>query len=102
MFIDPANRASFDYAGLLAHARKSLPRYAVPVFVRVIEQQSLGHNNKQNKVPLRNEGVDLKKIEAGAAGPKDTILWLPHGRAKGYVPFGQRDWEKLVEGKTKL
>ncbi|KAF2150189.1 AMP dependent ligase [Myriangium duriaei CBS 260.36] len=102
LFIDPANRASFDYAGLLVHARKSLPKYAVPLFIRVIEEQNLGHNNKQNKVPLRNEGVEPDKVEQGSAGSKDKILWVPHPRAKSYKPFSQADWQRLVEGTAKL
>ena len=102
LFIDPANRATFDYAALAAHCRKKLPKYAVPRFLRIIEEQNLGHNNKQNKVPLRNEGVDLAKIAAGTVGPRDRVLWLPNKTEATYVPFGHGDWQGLVAGKTKL
>lgn len=102
LFVDPAARAGFDYAGLLKHARRALPRYAVPLFVRVIERQMLGHNNKQNKVPLRNEGVDLERIRKGTAGPEDKMMWLSSPRAERYTPFGPSEWMRLMEGKYKL
>lgn len=102
LFIDPSRRDSFDYTGLLAHARKTLPKYAVPVFIRVIEEQQLGHNNKQNKVPLRNEGVDPEKVRNGNAGPSDRIFWAPSQKANSYAPFGQSEWEQLVQEKAKL
>ncbi|KAK5139684.1 hypothetical protein LTR04_003406, partial [Oleoguttula sp. CCFEE 6159] len=49
IFIPPAERATFDYAGLLKYARQRLPRYAVPVFLRVVADMAPMHNNKQNK-----------------------------------------------------
>jgi len=85
----------------LQHARKSLPKYAVPLFLRIIHEQNLGHNNKQNKVPLRNEGIDLEKVQNGQAGPKDQIMWAPP-QGKAYVPFVQADWDSLVAGKARL
>ena len=101
LFIDPPNRASFDYTGLLQHARKSLPRYAVPVFLRVIHEQALGHNNKQTKAPYRNEGVDSKLIAQGLTGPSDTIYWVPPGGDR-YVPFGRAEWDGLLAGRARL
>jgi len=102
LFIDPANRASFDYAALLAHCRKSLPKYAVPLFLRIIDEQALGHNNKQNKVPLRNEGIDIEKIRNGTAGPKDMILWCPSANIDRYKPFGEKQWSGIVGGSVRL
>jgi hypothetical protein len=54
------------------------------------------HNNKQNKVPLRAEGVDPAKVKAG-----DTIYWIPPG-ADTYEPFTPDCWEKLSAGKVML
>jgi acyl-CoA synthetase (AMP-forming)/AMP-acid ligase II len=101
IYIRPEERATFNYIGLLAHARKALPRYAVPVFLRLIDAPTPMHNNKQNKVPLRNEGVDLRKIAAGNAGPADVILWSKPGTG-GYVPFTQNDWDAIAGGKVRL
>ena len=57
----PAERDTFDWKAFTTYAREKLPRYAVPVFVRVVEGEIGGlaiHNHKQNKVPLRYEGVE--------------------------------------------
>jgi hypothetical protein len=82
------------------------------------------HNNKQNKVPLRNDGIDLRKIvertdkeaaeeatEKGAVEVVyDTLYWHPaalgvKGEAdRGYVVFTMEDWDRLrgSEGVAKL
>lgn len=101
VLIRPEERATFDYTGLVKHARKGLPRYAVPLFLRVIQNSTPMHNNKQNKVGLRGEGVDPQKIATGQAGKDDVILWLKPG-SETYQPFLQRDWEEIGGGKVRL
>lgn len=92
---------NFPWPALLKHARAGLPRYAVPVFLRLVEVPTPSHNNKQNKVPLREEGVDLAKVKTGKAGPRDQILWLKPG-IDAYVPFTKDDWAALVDGRVSL
>lgn len=80
---------------LSEHVAKTLPRYAVPVFLRITQpgkMQTTG-TNKQQKHDLRTEGVDPDK----AGG--DELYWLQGGR---YVPFTKRDWNALNGGKVKL
>lgn len=101
LFIAPEQRDSFDFKGLLLHSRKTLPKYAVPIFLRIIHEQQLGHNNKQNKVPLRNEGIDPQKISTGKAGPNDAIYWCPP-KGDTYVPFGPAEYASLHAGKARL
>lgn len=49
------------------------------------------HNNKQNKVPLREEGVDPAKVH-----PEDQLLWVDgHGKGDTYVNFHRDHWEDL-------
>jgi hypothetical protein len=49
------------------------------------------HNNKQNKVPLREEGVDPTKVH-----PEDHVLWIDrHGKGHTYVDFHRDHWEDL-------
>ena len=56
------------------------------------------HNNKQNKVPLRAEGVDPDKVS-----PEDRILWIDEkGKGHTYVEFHRDDWEALTLGKAQL
>lgn len=79
------------------HARTYLPKYAVPVFVRQIKERSATHNNKQNKIPLKNEGVDPAKVRG------DPLLWISeNGKGSTYVPFTEHEWNALQNGKAKL
>ncbi|KAF2083183.1 fatty acid transporter-like protein [Saccharata proteae CBS 121410] len=98
VFIPPDQRQGFDFAALLAHLRKELPKYAVPVFLRLTSEMSPMHNNKQNKVPLKKEGIDLDLIEQGEM-KDDRLLWLPSavGQRGGdrYTEFRKEDLDAL-------
>ncbi len=79
------------------HARSNLPKYAVPVFLRQVTEPVSTHNNKQNKVPLKQEGVHPEKVKG------DRLFWVDrHGKGSTYVPFGQKEWDDLHAGKAKL
>ncbi|KAK5123283.1 hypothetical protein LTR85_002713 [Meristemomyces frigidus] len=83
-------------AELAAHVRKRLPKYAVPIFLRVMKEDlEVTGTLKHQKVVLRNEGVDPGKVGG------DELYWLPPG-AEAYQPFEQREWENVVSGKAKL
>jgi len=125
LYLDPAVSGTFDFNALLKHCRAKLPKYAVPVFVRVLGSFTTMHNNKQNKVPLRNDGIDLRKVgeraekEARERGEKveggevvvDKFYWCPyalgHPRVagmedeEGYVSYGMEDWDGLREAALK-
>ncbi|CAD0111121.1 unnamed protein product [Aureobasidium uvarum] len=97
------DRASFDFKAFLSHSQKLLPKYAVPLFLRFVQddQAHTMHNNKQNKTQLRREGVDPEKVSRGTAGAKDTLYWLPP-RGNTYESFGEAEWHSIVAGKAKL
>ncbi|OLN97889.1 Isopenicillin N epimerase component 1 [Colletotrichum chlorophyti] len=98
LHIAPDRKPSFDFADFLRYSRSQLPRYAVPIFIRLLNETTASHNNKQNKVPLKNEGVDPSKV-AGS----DQILWIEkHGKGNTYVPFTPKDWESLSGGRARL
>ncbi|KAJ5130236.1 AMP-dependent synthetase/ligase [Penicillium bovifimosum] len=79
---------------LATHAIQNLPRFAIPLFLRVApEVQSTG-NNKQMKHILRTEGVDPARVSS-----KDRLYWL---QGNSYVPFGQKEWEQLNGGQVRL
>ncbi|EXJ69525.1 uncharacterized protein A1O5_07561 [Cladophialophora psammophila CBS 110553] len=88
-----------DLAGLASHLLSTLPRYAVPIFLRVVPQLEYTGTMKLQKGRLRAEGVDLDKI--GASRPDDRMFWLPPGGAK-YEPFTRKEWEDLKAGKVRL
>ena len=80
---------------LAQHVGSGLPRYALPLFLRVIKgsaMQTTG-TNKQQKHGLRDQGVAPGKTEG------DDLYWLKDGT---YTKFGSREWEELSAGKVKL
>ncbi len=95
----------FNFAGLAEHALKMLPRYAVPIFVRVVRELEYTGTMKLQKGRLREEGINPESIRAGTEkkGEKvvDAMYWLPPG-AKAYVPFGKREWAEVNGGKVRL
>lgn len=86
----------WDFADFHKYVSSRLPRYAVPVFLRLGKSFLHTDNNKQNKVPLRNQGVDPANIDPG-----DIVLWCKPGTQK-YVPFTLDDWNQLSGQGVKL
>ena len=76
--------------GLAEHARKNLPGYAVPIFVRITKDIGRTGNNKQQKHLLRAQGVT-----PGA----DKVYWLQGGR---YVEMGDKERDELNAGRARL
>jgi len=60
--ITPHAGMSVDFAGLLAHLRRELPAYAVPVFLRVKAAMETTGTFKYQKSGLKNEGFDPAKV----------------------------------------
>lgn len=81
-------------SNLAGHVTQKLPRYAVPMFLRVTKELQATGNNKQQKHVLRTEGIDPRRVDA-----KDQIFWLRDGT---YVEFRESDWEKLKAAAVKL
>ncbi|KAK0610576.1 hypothetical protein B0T17DRAFT_118527 [Bombardia bombarda] len=80
---------------LAAHVKAGLPKYALPLFLRVIKGGALQTTgtNKQQKHILRTEGV-----EPGKTG-EDSVFWLKNGT---YVSFASKDWMTLNVGNVRL
>lgn len=81
---------------MIRHTRKHLPKYAVPIFIRKVAEMTPIHNNKQNKVPLREEGVDPDKVKVD-----DEIFWASQ-KDNTYAPFTRSNWEELKGEKARL
>ncbi|PGG96584.1 hypothetical protein AJ79_09533 [Helicocarpus griseus UAMH5409] len=90
---------TFDFTGLAKYAIGMLPRYAVPIFLRVVPEFEITGTMKLQKGKLRAEGVDLDKIEEN--GSRGSLYWLPPGGNK-YVPFKAEQWRLLKGGRVKL
>ncbi|EPS42220.1 hypothetical protein H072_3957 [Dactylellina haptotyla CBS 200.50] len=86
------DQATFD--DLLKFLQGSLPKYAVPLFIRVIGEVERTGNNKIVKGGLRKQGVDPEKT-SGPGG----VWWLKDGR---YQRFTDGDWSGISAGRVKL
>ncbi|KAJ4363340.1 hypothetical protein N0V95_001113 [Ascochyta clinopodiicola] len=99
---DGVDAKTFDWKALLEYGRSKLPRYAVPVFLRLILVGSNTDNQKQNKGPLRLEGIDIDKYgEKVTNGQEDVVLWAKPG-ANSYVRFTLEDLQALRDGKITI
>ena len=90
---------AFDIEGLARHALANLPRYAVPVFIRLVPETDMTATMKQQKGRLKTEGVDLAKVRD--AKPGDVMYWMPPGQRR-YLPYEKADWETIQAGTFKL
>ncbi|EMR71211.1 putative fatty acid transporter protein [Eutypa lata UCREL1] len=95
---------ALDWKGLAEHCLATLPRYAVPVFLRVVKELEHTGTMKLQKGTLRSEGVDLDRMEQAAKDrgeEVDQVYWLPPGSAV-YVPFGKKELGELRQGRYRL
>ncbi|KAK7529417.1 long-chain fatty acid transport protein [Phyllosticta citricarpa] len=88
---------TFDFAALAQHALSKLPRYAVPIFLRITKALDYTGSMKMQKVRLRQEGMDLEKVEASG----DSLYWLPP-RGTKYERLQRGDFQKIVGGQVQL
>ncbi|KAI9854986.1 MAG: hypothetical protein M1813_000593 [Trichoglossum hirsutum] len=89
-------------ASIADYALANLPRFAVPLFLRVATKDTmqLTGTNKQQKAILREQGVDPGKCD-------EKVFWLKEvgeGRMKKttYIPFERKDWEEMKGGRVRL
>jgi acyl-CoA synthetase (AMP-forming)/AMP-acid ligase II len=102
-FLSPAGAdgkaKEIDFAALGKHCLASLPRYAVPLFLRVTRSLDYTGTHKLQKQKLRAQGIDLDAIKKESAD--DQLYWLPPGEGE-YVPFTEDDFRALKAGNVRL
>jgi acyl-CoA synthetase (AMP-forming)/AMP-acid ligase II len=86
-----------DREGLAQHVLNSLPRYAVPIFIRLTPALEYTGTLKLQKGTLKREGIDVEAIRRNG----DQMYWLPTD-GKAYVPFEKEDHDALKAGKVRL
>jgi hypothetical protein len=94
------------FTDILKYATERLPKYAVPVFIRLMREVTPMHNQKQNTIPLKKDGINMDAIygpgkcfaDAQAEG-KDMLYWLPAAvglsnlsDGEKYIPLTRADW----------
>ncbi|KAI0468792.1 fatty-acyl-CoA synthase [Xylaria cf. heliscus] len=87
-----------DFAALAAHCLGRLPRYAVPLFLRITKSLDYTGTHKLQKQKLRSEGIDLAAIRKSG---DDRMYWLPPG-SEAYVPFEQKDLDSIKASQVRL
>lgn len=93
---------TFDWSALLAYARQALVKEAVPVFVRVVKNSSRTDNEKQNKGPLKEEGIAVASFgEKLVGGEGDVMMWLKPG-SNTYERFGLEELENMKAGRVTI
>ncbi|KAK9418907.1 putative Fatty-acyl-CoA synthase [Seiridium unicorne] len=102
---DAATKGSnLDLKALAEHCLARLPRYAVPIFVRVCRELEYTGTMKMQKARLRSEGINKDVIEKGAkekGEAADALYWLAPGTNE-YVPFRSKDLQELKGGAVRL
>ena len=73
---------------------KELPIHAVPVFVRLLSAQETTGTFKNQKVALRNEGMDITKIT--------DEMYFFDASVKKYVPLTLELYNSIVTGAARL
>ncbi len=89
-----AEGATFDGAALYAHAERHLPRYALPVAVRLVGAVEVTGTLKQRKQRLAAEGIDPAVVS--------DPLYLRDDDARTYVPLTAGLLEDLRRGRRRL
>jgi fatty-acyl-CoA synthase/citronellyl-CoA synthetase len=82
------NIKDFDSAAFSRHLNEKLPAYAVPVFVRIREQEEITGTLKYRKVELKKEHYDLKQVS------EPMFVMLP--KQDNFIPLEQ-DLAKQIQ-----
>ena len=86
--------ASIDFEALTAHLRAVLPKYAVPLFIRFVDDFQWTATHKIKKTDLKNEGYDPEKVN------KDLFVLLPGESA--YTAVTRDIYKEIMNGKYKF
>ncbi|MGH8462051.1 MAG: long-chain-acyl-CoA synthetase [Stenotrophobium sp.] len=87
-------KGGFDGAALARHLCEQLPAYAVPLFIRLREQQELTGTFKFRKVELKTEGFDPAHIS--------EPLYVLLDREQGYEPLTPAVFARIHGGGVRL
>jgi hypothetical protein len=99
------------FTEFLKYAHDKLPKYAVPVFIRLLTEVNPMHNQKQNKIPLKRDGISLDAIYGAGKDfsnakeeGRDLLFWWPSALGhpnpgldgERYLPLTRGDWDSIA------
>jgi len=82
---------NLDFKGFLDYLKKYLPSYAIPKFIRFIEDFDFTATHKIQKLRLKKEGFNIDEV-------KDDIFVLLPNSSK-YIPMTKDIYHEILEGK---
>ena len=83
-----------DVKGLAKKLYRVLPAYAVPLFIRLIQQADMTGTFKFQKTRLRAEGYNIEKVS-------DPLFILDTSK-KSYLPLDEDKYQQLQKGELRL
>ncbi|MBA7679009.1 2-succinylbenzoate--CoA ligase [subsurface metagenome] len=81
----------FEFIGLLNFLQKYLPNYAIPKFIRYIDEFSFTATHKIQKGKLKKEGYNINELN------DSVFVLLP--KSTEYVPLTKEIYQGILEGK---
>ena len=90
----PKEGTAFDGQAFYAFTEQALPRYAAPVFVRVLREAQVTGTFKLRKVELQREGYD--------PGASDDPLFVRDDAAKAYAPLTPEILAAIRDGRQRI
>ncbi|KAJ0181724.1 hypothetical protein K1T71_002446 [Dendrolimus kikuchii] len=90
--VDTSNTLDLDK--LAKNIAKDLPKYAKPVFIRIMPNVDMTGTFKMRKVDLQKEGYDPSLVN-------DKLFYLEPKLDK-YVPLGVEEYHKIISGQIRL
>ncbi|CAK8998974.1 Long-chain fatty acid transport protein 4 (FATP-4) (Fatty acid transport protein 4) (Arachidonate--CoA ligase) (Long-chain-fatty-acid--CoA ligase) (Solute carrier family 27 member 4) (Very long-chain acyl-CoA synthetase 4) (ACSVL4) [Durusdinium trenchii] len=85
---------ALDFDGLAKHAQANLPKYAVPIFLRIQPEIAVTATMKHQKVALKKEGMDIAQVT-------DPLYWL-NPDSKTYEPFTPEAYQRVINQQARL
>ncbi|MFX0081709.1 MAG: AMP-binding protein [Candidatus Hodarchaeota archaeon] len=88
------SESEFDIEDFSKFVVESLPKYSIPIFLRIREELALTGSLKITKTNLRKEGYDISKV-------RDPLFFWDS--IKGlYIKFEENYHQKLIDGKLRI
>ena len=88
------DETTLDLPGLYPRLMEALPKYAIPIFIRLVSTMALTGTFKLKKVQLRNEGYDMGRVS-------DPVFFL-HPTTKQYVKLTPELVQQLANRDLKV
>jgi citronellyl-CoA synthetase len=81
----------FDFKDFLQFLKKHLPNYAIPKFIRFVDNFNFTATHKIQKIKLKKEGYNIDTIN------DDLFVQLPDNSE--YVPLSKEIYQEILQGK---